>query len=114
VIEDHDATLQLIDVEPLLDDSRIVLHYLGPHRLDAGELLATLWSTCKIDGVLERAGRDVPDRLNRSEDGHGCGHCGSGCGVPESGGRRTPGSDFSRGACSDCGTKCVLASARAL
>jgi hypothetical protein len=65
--------------------------------------------------VFESAGRDVPGRPGISlKADHGCGHCGSGCGVPESGGRRTPGSDFSRGACSDCGTKCVLASARSL
>jgi hypothetical protein len=105
--------LELVDVEPLLDDRRIVLHYLGPHRLDAAELLATLCSTCKFDVVLEPIGRDVSDPLGMSlEEDHTCDHCRRAGGVQGSGGIGTPGSASFGGACSDCGTQCILANMR--
>jgi cell fate regulator YaaT (PSP1 superfamily) len=58
IIQDREAALELIDVEPLLDD-RTVLHYLGPHHLDVTGLLATLHSTCNIDGLFAPVGGDV-------------------------------------------------------
>jgi hypothetical protein len=111
----HNATLELIDVEPLLDGRRTVLHYLGPRRLDAAELLATLGSTWEIDGLLEPVSRDGPEPawMPRAED-PGCAHCGSGggCGVQRSGGGCTAGPDSAGSSCSNCATKCVLAAAR--
>src|SRR4051812_49969604 len=41
VFQDGVWPLQLVDVEPLLDERRTVLHYLGPHGLDASGLEAT-------------------------------------------------------------------------
>ena len=83
--------LELIDAEPLLDDRRTVLHYLGPHRLDASGLVAVFRDRCGLDIVLEPVGLDVPDELDAATepeaadeaDDHGCGSCGStagGCG----------------------------------
>ncbi len=84
--------LEVIDAEPLLDEGRTVLHYLGPHRLDASGLVAVLRDRCGLDVVLEPVGRDVTDEELEAEadleveaepDDHGCGSCGSksgGCG----------------------------------
>ena len=83
--------LELIDAEPLLDADRTVLHYLGPHRLDAAGLVAIFRDRCGLDVVLEPVGRDGTDELmSEPEDepiaataDHGCGSCGSkggGCG----------------------------------
>ena len=68
VIQDREEALELIDVEPLLDDRRTVLHYLGPHQIDLAGLLATLHSTCNIDVLLEPVGRDVSDDQETSTD----------------------------------------------
>jgi cell fate regulator YaaT (PSP1 superfamily) len=82
--------LDLIDAEPLLDDRRTVLHYLGPHRLDTSGLIAAFRDLCGLDVVLEPVGRDVPEPEPEpepepvEEEVHGCGSCGSqsdgGCG----------------------------------
>ena len=85
--------LELIDAEPLLDEGRTVLHYLGPHRLDASGLVAIFRDRCGLDIVLEPVGPDIPDDELDAEDepaaiedepaDHGCGSCGSksgGCG----------------------------------
>jgi cell fate regulator YaaT (PSP1 superfamily) len=79
--------LDLIDAEPLLDDRRTVLHYLGPHRLDSSGLVAAFRDLCGLDVVLEPVGRDVPEpepEPEIEEEAHGCGSCGSksggGCG----------------------------------
>ncbi len=84
--------LEVIDAEPLLDEGRTVLHYLGPHRLDASGLVAVLRDRCGLDVVLEPVGRDITDEELKAEaeseveaepDDHGCGSCGSksgGCG----------------------------------
>jgi cell fate regulator YaaT (PSP1 superfamily) len=109
VIADHDAPVELIDVEPLLDGRRTVLHYLGPHQLDARALVAALSSTGALDVVLEPAGRDLP-----SGDIHGCGHCDCRDAHEEPPGERRPRSGAAHGGCSDCGTGCALASARSV
>jgi len=82
--------LEVIDAEPLLDEGRTVLHYLGPHRLDASGLVAVFRDRCGLDVVLEPVGRDLTDEELLAEleaelapDDHGCGSCGSksgGCG----------------------------------
>ena len=89
--------IDLIDAEPLLDTSRTVLHYLGPHRLDTSGLVAALRDLCGIDVVLEPVGRDAEETEEHAEDdveaeahadAGGCGSCGSdgGCGSCGSGG----------------------------
>ena len=86
--------LELIDAEPLIDEGRTVLHYLGPHRLDASGLVAIFRDRCGLDIVLEPVGLDIdiddaefadqPDEeIEATTDDHGCGSCGSksgGCG----------------------------------
>ena len=84
--------LELIDAEPLIDEGRTVLHYLGPHRLDASGLVAIFRDRCGLDIVLEPAGLDLDeaDLMTDPEEAveaatadHGCGSCGSktgGCG----------------------------------
>src|SRR4051794_36978074 len=39
IFRDGQWPLEMIDVEPLLGDRRTVVHYLGPHRLDASGLI---------------------------------------------------------------------------
>jgi hypothetical protein len=78
-----------------------VLHYLGPHRLEAAGLLAAFRSSCDIDVFFEPAGRDVADEPEH-DHGHGCGHCGA-----EGGGGCGTG-----GGCADCGVKRLLAAQR--
>jgi cell fate regulator YaaT (PSP1 superfamily) len=98
VIRAHGETLELIDVEPLLDDRRIVLHYLGPHHLDTAGLLAALGANCKIEGILEPMGRDPSD--GSSTCGGGCDHCSGGGEHHES----------AHGGCATCASGCSLAS----
>ena len=82
---------ELIDVEPMLDDRATVLHYLGPHQLDASVLRARFRMTCDFDVILEPVGPDVEfdndDRASSEGPGGGCGSCGSGggCGSCASG-----------------------------
>lgn len=79
--------LELIDAEPLLDEGRTVLHYLGPHRLDAAGLVAVFRDRIGLDIVLEPVGPDLTDDELDAEPAladepaeHGCGSCGSGSG----------------------------------
>jgi hypothetical protein len=117
LIGEFEIPLELIDVESLLEAGRIVLHYLGPHRLDVARLLAHLRSTYGLDILLEPVGRDLPDEQDTVMDdpGQGCGHCGSeggGCGSGQGCGS---GADSgSHGACSDCGVKKILSARHAL
>ncbi|HWE36673.1 MAG TPA: PSP1 C-terminal domain-containing protein [Isosphaeraceae bacterium] len=78
-LDGEDWPIVLIDVEPLLDDGRTVLHYLGPHRLDASALWRRLRDDAGLDVVLEPVGRDVPDP-DPEPAPSGCGSCGSGSG----------------------------------
>jgi hypothetical protein len=102
--------IDLIDVEPLLDDGRTVLHYLGPHHLDVAGVLAAFRAATDFDVMLQPVGRDVPDVAGASDpvDDQGCdsGGCGSGgCGS-------CGGSDAAHDACSSCGIRKLLASRR--
>jgi hypothetical protein len=108
VFRDGVWPLELIDVEPLLDERRTILHYLGPHRLDVEGLLAVFRSAHDLDVILEPAGKDLPEPQDLSTDGpnaQGCGHCGSEAGScnSEAGCGSRPGS--SNGDCTDCGIK---------
>jgi hypothetical protein len=94
--------IEPIDVEPLLDDDRAVLHYLGPHRLDLAGLRAALRVACGLDLVFEPVGKDLPDEPEPEPepDDHGCGSCGSdgGCG--------------SGGGCSGCSVSKLVSARR--
>jgi hypothetical protein len=87
--------LELLDVEPMLEPSRTVLYYLGPHRLDAEGLREALRTTCGLEVVFEASGRDEP-----VESGAGCGSCGTGggCGTGGCGGQ----AEHGKGGCSGC------------
>ena len=104
VFQDGVWPIDLIDVEPLLDEGRIVLHYLGPHRLDTEGVLAAFRTATNLDIMLQPVGRDIEDDPLQ-EASHGCGSC-SGGGCSSSGGCGTSGS------CGDCGVKNLLASGR--
>ena len=58
VFQDGVWPIDLIDVEPLLDDRRTVLHYLGPHRLDVDGVLAAF-------RACDRPRRDAPAGRSR-------------------------------------------------
>lgn len=75
--------LELIDVEPMLDDRRTVVLYLGPHRLDASGLAQAVRDSCGLDIVLQPVGRDEPAE---DESHGGCGSCGEGGGCGSTGG----------------------------
>jgi cell fate regulator YaaT (PSP1 superfamily) len=100
--------LELIDVEPMLDDARTVLHYLGPHRLDTSGLHEALRAATQLDVVFEAAGRDEPEE---SDESHGCGHCsaGGGCGA----GSTEAGCGSSSHSCSGCAVKELVGARRA-
>jgi hypothetical protein len=104
VFEEGVWPFDVIDVEPLLDEGRTVVHYLGPHDLDVSGLLALFRSAHALDVVFEAAGRDAdePAADMPEESGSGtCGHCGD-----RGGGCHTGGCGASAhaggSACSDC------------
>ena len=108
--------IDLIDVEPLLDDRRTVLHYLGPHRLDVTGVLAAFRDATDLDVMLQPVGRDVPDDERDPDpaddhDGGSCGSEGGGCGTGGCG-TSSGGCGTSSGGCSDCGVQKLLASRR--
>jgi hypothetical protein len=88
VLREGEWPWELIDVEPMLDDRATVLHYLGPHQLDAATVRARFRMTCDFDVVLDPVGIDAEaedgvwdDDLHEDHDRGGCGSCGSGgCG----------------------------------
>ncbi len=111
-MESLDWPVELIDVEVLLDPGRVVLHYLGPRPLDLAGMLATFRSRCDLDVMLEPVGRDSSGSLDHVSEALGEGHCGAGCGHrgADAGCGSSP--DLTRGGCSDCGVKRLLASRR--
>ena len=110
VFQERYDQLELIDVESLLDDRRIVIHYLGPHDLDDAELCAALREACGIDALLEPVGRatsgdhETPDPGSKS-----CDRCAGGTGCHTAPGGCSSSPDRSHGGCSDCGVKRILA-----
>jgi cell fate regulator YaaT (PSP1 superfamily) len=101
--------IELIDVEPLLDDRKTVLHYLGPHHLDTSGLVAALRARCDLEIYFEPAGRNVSNEPKPTEST--CGHCGSdgGCGIRGGCGARL---HAESAACSSCAIKSLLAARR--
>jgi hypothetical protein len=114
VFEDGVWPIEPIDLEPLLDDRRAVLHYLGPHRLDVDGLRAALMAACGLDLVFEPAGRDVPlpepEPEPVVEADHGCGSCGSDGGCGSGSGCGTGSS--THGGCSGCSISTLVSSRR--
>jgi len=82
VLQQFDWPWELIDVETLLDDHTLVLHYLGPHEFDAAALRAWFRTAHDLDVRFEPAGADESSQTTSSAaggtNGHGCGA--SGCG----------------------------------
>lgn len=107
--------IDLLDVEPLLDENRLVLHYLGPHKLDVAGLLAVFRETYRYHVMFQPVGRDGDEDALESDQGqdhdheHGCGSCGQGGGG--CGSSSTSGSGESSG-CGSCGVKQLLANRR--
>ena len=50
--------LEVIDVEPLLDQKTTVVHYLGPRDLDLALLRAQIRRSCDFDIIFEHVGSD--------------------------------------------------------
>ena len=97
--------IDLIDVEPLLEGNRTVLHYLGARIPDVTELLAAFRTVCDLDVMFQPVGLDEPtDDPDADQDHHGCGSCSSsgGCGSVSGGCGTASG-------CGDCGVKKLLA-----
>lgn len=108
VFEDGDWPILPLDVEPLLDPGRTVLHYLGPHKLDVGGLNALLREKEGLELHLEPVGKDEEEMEAEHDDhdhdhDHGCGSGGCGSCGSEGGGCGT-----SSGGCSSCGIKELL------
>jgi hypothetical protein len=123
ILREGDWPWELIDVEPMLDDRATVLHYLGPHQLDAATLRARFRMACDFDVVLEPVGTDAEleegDPHASDDHGGGCGSCGSGggCGSCGSGAGVTNRSDAdaaghatsSHSGCDSCGISRLMA-----
>jgi len=101
--------LELIDVEPLLEERRTVLHYLGPHHLDIQGLRPIFRDACGLDIVLEPAGLDAADEPvahDGQDHSQGCGSCGS------SGGGCGQGAKSEGHGCSSCAIASLVSSRR--
>ena len=81
IIEEEGWPWEIVDIEPLLDGTATVLHYLGPQPRDAALVRARFRAACDFDVLLEPVGGEPEDI--ESDDGdeeeHGCGGGGS-CG----------------------------------
>jgi hypothetical protein len=73
--------LEVIDVEPLLDQKTTVVHYLGPRDLDFALLRARIRRSCDFDIIFEAVGSDngtewdTEDSAPATRRGGGCGDC---------------------------------------
>jgi cell fate regulator YaaT (PSP1 superfamily) len=104
--------LELVDVEPMLDGSRTVLHYLGPHKLDTAGLAHAMRERCGLEVWLEPVGRDAPDddsQQNGATDA--CAHCGAEGGGCGSAGGCATGAGTHAGGCSGCAVKELMRTA---
>jgi hypothetical protein len=112
IFDDGVWPIEPIDVEPLLEEGRLVLHYLGPHKLDLAGLRAALRVSSGLDLVFEPAGLDVseaqpePEVEAEAEAESGCGSCGSnGGGCGSSSGKKS-------GGCAGCAVGDLVAKRR--
>jgi PSP1 C-terminal conserved region len=58
VLQQFDWPWELIDVETLLNERTVVVHYLGPHELDVAALRACFRTEHDLDVLFEPAGSD--------------------------------------------------------
>ena len=78
---EQDWPLEVIDVEPLLDQKTTVVHYLGPRDLDLALLRAQIRRTCDFDIIFEPVGSDhgmewdTEVSAPATRRGRGCGDC---------------------------------------
>ena len=100
VFRDGEWPIDVIDVEPLMDENRTVLLYLGPHHLDASGLFQAIRDRCGLDIVLDAVGVDASDDEAAEDEHLGCGSCGEGGSCGSGGGCGTGG-----GGCSGCSVK---------
>jgi hypothetical protein len=103
VLNGGEWPIDLIDVEPLLEGKRTVLHYLGSRIPDLTQLLAAFRSACDLDVMFQPVGLEEPIE-DEHDDDHGCGSCSAsgGCGSASGGCGTSSG-------CGDCGVKKLLA-----
>jgi hypothetical protein len=110
VLREGNWPIELVDVEPLLDRTTTVLHFVGPLDLDFARLRAHFRTLCELDVVFEPVGSAAvsggPSR--GGEPSSGCGDCaGGGCGSGRStGGAGEPAAAgcgaASHGGCTSC------------
>lgn len=99
VLQERRLPVALLEFEPLLEDSRGVLHFLGVIPNDHDGLLNDLRTACGVDIVLSPCVA-APEPIESDAD---CGSCASGgCGSCASEGEREH--------CAGCGLKDLLAS----
>jgi hypothetical protein len=92
IIEEEGWPWEIVDIEPLLDGTATVLHYLGPPPHDAALVRARFRVACDFDVVLEPVGGEPDDFESEDiEDEHGCGSGGS-CGSCSHGSEEAAGS----------------------
>ena len=99
------GSVSLLDVEPLLDERAIVVHFLGPPDLDVANFRLRFEEVYGLEPVFEMAGSDPIDTgcaggpcSSENGDPRGCGDCGH-CGH--------------RAGCGDCGLSRILKDRRA-
>jgi hypothetical protein len=114
IFDEGEWPIEPIDVEPLLDEDRVVLHYLGPHRLDLAGLRAALRVSCGLDLIFEPVGRDIPETEPEPEPEleeveSGCGSCGTGGGC---GSKRSGSDGGAKSGCAGCTVGALVAKRR--
>jgi hypothetical protein len=115
IFDEGEWPIEPIDVEPLLDEDRVVLHYLGPHKLDLAGLRAALRVSCGLDLIFEPVGRDIPEpepepeSEPEAESGCGSGSCGTGGGC---GSKRSGSDGGAKSGCAGCTVGALVAKRR--
>ena len=113
VFENADWPIEIIDVEPLLDDRRTVIYFLGSPRFEVAAVLTAFRTSCNLDVMLQSLGLDEPveAEIEAEPVESGCGSCSSegGCGT---GGGCGSGTTSGSGGCGDCGVKKLLSARR--
>ena len=110
--------LELIDVEPLLDQTT-VLHYLGGDGLDLGPIRARFRASCEFDVSFEDLGADPATAASppaAAPRNGGCGDCNCGAGGCSTSSKpphepqtaATDGAESSHSGCSGCGVAALL------
>jgi len=61
IVQEGRWKIELLDLEPLLDDRRVVVHYLGPPRFDPSALVAALRMAIDLDPLFESLAEETAD-----------------------------------------------------